>query len=144
MSKLSMPLFSDSFLKGNSRRADVSDHCPAMTKPRLLVAGTPPAIQALRQVFASEAECIPARSIDEAVHGFEQHPDMILCNVRFDESRMLNLLETAKNTPATRETPFLCLRLAPMPPSWKKGIEVAVLALGAVAFLDVSSLEKSM
>jgi len=69
---------------------------------------------------------------------------MIVCNVRFDGSRMLNLFEAAKSVPATRDTPFLCLRLAPMPPSWKKGIEVVVLALGAVAFLDLSSLEKSM
>lgn len=115
-----------------------------MTKPTLLVAGTPPAIETLRHVFASEAECIPACSIDEAVHGFEQHPDMILCNVRFDESRMLNLLEAAKSTPETSATPFLCVRLSPMPARLKKGIEVAVLALGAVAFLDLSSLEKSM
>jgi len=115
-----------------------------MTKPRLLVAGTSPAIRAIQHAFASEADCIPAHSIDEALHGFEQHPDMIVCNVRFDESRMMNLLEVAKSTPATRETPFLCVRLSPMPPSWKKGIEVAVLALGAVAFLDLSSLEKSM
>jgi len=115
-----------------------------MTKPRLLVAGTAPAIETIRQVFAGEADCIPARSLDEALHGFEQHPDMILCNVRFDESRMLNLLEVAKTAPATRETPFLCLRLAPLPSTWKKGIEVAVLALGAVAFFDLSSLEKTM
>ena len=115
-----------------------------MTKPRLLVAGTAPAIETIRQVFAAEAECIPARSVDEAVHGFEQHPDLIVCNVRFDGSRMLNLLEAAKSAPTTRDTPFLCLRLAPMPPSWRKGIEVTVLALGAVAFLDLSSLEKSL
>jgi CheY-like chemotaxis protein len=115
-----------------------------MSKPKLLVAGTSPAIQTLRQLFAAEADCIPAGSIDEALHGFEQHPDMIVCNVRFDESRMLNLLEAAKSAPGTRETPFLCLRLSPLPARWKKGIEVAVLALGAVAFVDLSSLEKSM
>jgi response regulator RpfG family c-di-GMP phosphodiesterase len=115
-----------------------------MSKPRLLVAGTPPAIQTIRQVLAAEADCIPASSIDEAMHGFEQHPDMILCNVRFDESRMINLLEAAKSMPETRDTPFLCLRLSPMPPRWKRGIEVAVLAAGAVGFLDMSSLEKTM
>ena len=115
-----------------------------MSKPKLLVAGTPMAIKTVQHLLGSGVDYLPARSMDDAVHGFELHPDMIVCNVRFDESRMLNLLQAAKESPATRETPFLCLRLAPMPPSWKKGIEVAVLALGAVAFVDLSSLEKDV
>lgn len=115
-----------------------------MSKPRLLVAGTPSAIEAVQHLLGSEVDYLPARSMDDALHGFEAHPDMIVCNVRFDESRMLNLLQAAKDAPATRETPFLCLRLAPMPANWKKGIEVAVLALGAIAFVDLSSLEKDV
>ena len=115
-----------------------------MSKPKLLVAGTPMAIKTVQHLVGDGVDYLPARSMDDAVHGFEMHPDMIVCNVRFDESRMLNLLQAAKESPATRETPFLCVRIAPMPPSWKKGIEVAVLALGAVAFLDLSSLEKDV
>ena len=115
-----------------------------MSKPRLLVAGTPMAIETVEHLLGAGVDYLPAGSMDEAVHGFELHPDMIVCNVRFDESRMMNLLQAAKESPATRETPFLCLRLAPMPASWKKGIEVAALALGAIAFLDLSSLEKDL
>ena len=115
-----------------------------MSKPRLLVAGTPMAIKTLEQLLGAGVDYLPARSMDDAVHGFELHPDMIVCNVRFDESRMMNLLQAAKESPATRETPFLCLRLAPMPASWKKGIEVAALALGAIAFVDLSSMEKDL
>ncbi len=113
-----------------------------MGKRKLLVAGTPSAIDKVQRLVGGEVDYLPAKSMDDALHGFEAHPDMIVCNVRFDESRMLNLLQAAKQAPETRTTPFLCVRLAPMPPSWKKGIEVAVLALGAIAFLDLSSLEK--
>ena len=102
------------------------------------------AIKTLEQLLGAGVDYLPARSMDDAVHGFELHPDMIVCNVRFDESRMMNLLQAAKESPATRETPFLCLRLAPMPASWKKGVEVAALALGAIAFVDLSSMEKDL
>ena len=102
------------------------------------------AIKTVRHLLGNAVDYLPARSMDDALHGFELHPDMIVCNVRFDESRMLNLLQAAKESPETRATPFVCVRLAPMPPSWKKGIEVEVLALGAVAFVDLSSLEKDV
>ncbi len=115
-----------------------------MSKARLLVAGTPSGIDKVRELLGNEVDYLPARSMKDAVRGFEAHPDMIVCNVRFDESRMINLLQAAKQSPATRETPFLCVRIAPMPASWKKGIEVAVLALGAIAFVDVSTLEKDV
>src|ERR1043165_8298726 len=115
-----------------------------MRKPRLLVAGTPIAIGRVQHLLGAEVDYLSAGSMEAALHGFEAHPDMIVCNVRFDESRMLNLLQAAKESPATRDTPFLCVRLAPMPASWKKGIEVAVLALGAIAFLDFTSLERDL
>jgi len=112
-----------------------------MDKPRLLVAGTPRAIRTIRQMLGDEVECIAACSLDEAIHSIEAHPDMILCNVRFDESRMIELLSATKQQPETRGIPFLCMRLAPMPASLRHGVEVAVLALGAVGFLDFSALE---
>ena len=112
-----------------------------MEKPRLLVAGTPAVIRTIRQVLGDEVECIAACSLEAAMHSIEEHPDMILCNVRFDESRMMELLSAAKEQPETRGIPFLCMRLAPMPASWRRGVEVAALALGAVGFLDFSALE---
>ena len=127
-----------------ARAEFVSSIALDMSKPRLLVAGTPSAISEVQHLLGSEVDYLPARSMDDALHGFELAPDMIVCNVRFDESRMLNLLQAAKENPVTRETPFLCLRLAPLPPRWKKGIEVAVLALGAIAFVDLSSMEKDL
>jgi CheY-like chemotaxis protein len=113
-----------------------------MEKPRLLVAATPPVIDTIQHLLGEDVACIPARSLEEALIGIEAHPDMIVCNVRFDESRMMELLSVAKEQPESREIPFLCLRLSPMPATWRRGIEVAVLALGAVGFLDFSALER--
>jgi hypothetical protein len=111
-------------------------------KPRLLVAGTSPAIETVRHLFGAEAECIPARSLRDAIHGLAMRPDAILCNVRFDDSRMFDLLEAAKAQLVARETPFVCFRLDPLPASWRRCIEVAVLAVGATAFVDLSALER--
>jgi len=113
-----------------------------MDKPRLLVAGTPPAIATIQELLGEEVQCIPARCLEEAMLGIEGHPDAILCNVRFDESRMMELLSTVKEQPDTRAIPFLCLRLSPMPVSWRRGVEIAALALGAAGFLDFSALER--
>lgn len=106
-----------------------------MNKPKLLVAGTPPAIETIRHLFGAEADCLPAQSLDAAIHSFEQHPDLILCNVRFDESRMFELLQAAKTRSATRETPFVCFRLAPLPRAWRRCLEAAELRAVVLAHL---------
>jgi CheY-like chemotaxis protein len=113
-----------------------------MSRPRLLVAGTSAAIDTIEHLLGAEVDYVPARRLDDALHSLEAHPDMIVCNVRFDESRMFDLLQAAKTEPATRETPFVCIRLAPLPPSWRRCIEAAVLAIGATAFVDLSALER--
>jgi len=112
-----------------------------MNKPRVLIAGTDPAVETVQHLLGAEVDYVTANSLDEALRRLDAHPDLILCNVRFDESRMLELLQAVKAEPATRETPFICFRLAPLTAALRKSIEVAVLALGALAFVDLSSLE---
>jgi CheY-like chemotaxis protein len=109
-----------------------------MDKPTVLVAGTAPAIQKVRALLGAEVDTIPAHSLNEALDQLETHPDVILCNVRFDESRMLDFLQAAKAQPETRETPFVCFRMTPMSVALRHSIEVAVLAIGATAFVDLS------
>jgi len=113
-----------------------------MNKPLVLIAGTRPAVQTVQDLLGTEAECLPANSLDEALRRLQAHPDVIVCNVRFDESRMLDLLQAAKAEPATRDTPFVCFRLTPLSAALRRSIEVAVLALGAIAFVDLSSLDR--
>ena len=113
-----------------------------MTKPKVLVAGTLPAIWTVQHLLGAEVDYLPARSLNDALRALEARPDMILANPRFDESHMLELLQAARAHPATRETPFVCFRLAPMPAGWRRSLEAAVLALGAIAFVDLSALER--
>ncbi len=113
-----------------------------MNKPHVLIAGTLPAIETVHHLLGTEVEYIAATSLDDALRRLEAHPDVILCNVRFDESRMIDLLQAAKAQPATRDTPFVCFRLAPLSLAMRKAIEITVLALGALAFVDLSSLDQ--
>ena len=112
-----------------------------MNKPRVLVAGTLPAIESVQQFLGTGVDYVSATSLDDALRRLEAHPDVIFCNVRFDESRMIDLLQAAKAQAATRDTPFVCFRLAPLSLSMRKAIEITVLALGAMAFVDLSSLD---
>jgi CheY-like chemotaxis protein len=111
-----------------------------MNKPTVLIAGTQPAIDTAEHLLGSEVDTMAARSLDEALERLAAHPDLILCNVRFDESRMFDLLKEAKSRPETHDTPFVCFRLAPLPEPWRACIEQAVLAVGATAFVDLSAV----
>lgn len=113
-----------------------------MNKPRVLIAGTHPAVETVQHLLGTDVDYVCASSLDEALRRLDAHPDLILCNVRFDESRMLELLQAVKAEPAMRETPFICFRLTPLTAALRKSIEVAVLALGALAFVDLSSLDR--
>src|SRR5262245_44353301 len=113
-----------------------------MNKPRVLIAGTLPAIETVQHLLGAEVDCVSATSLADALRRLEAHPDVILCNVRFDESRMIDLLRAAKAEPATRDTPFVCFRLTPLSLAMRKAVEVTVLALGAMAFVDLSSLDQ--
>lgn len=115
-----------------------------MNKPHVLIAGTLPAIETVQQLLGTDVDYVSATSLDDALRRLEAHPDVILCNVRFDESRMIDLLKAAKAEPATRDTPFVCFRLTPFSLAMRKAIEVTVLALGALAFVDLSSLDQDM
>jgi CheY-like chemotaxis protein len=113
-----------------------------MNKPHVLIAGTLPAIETVQHLLGTDVDYVFATSLDDALRRLEAHPDVILCNVRFDESRMIDLLKAAKAQPATRDTPFVCFRLTPFSLAMRKAIEITVLALGALAFVDLSTLDK--
>jgi CheY-like chemotaxis protein len=113
-----------------------------MNKPHVLIAGTLPAIETVQHLLGTDVDYVFATSLDDALRRLEAHPDVILCNVRFDESRMIDLLKAAKAQPATRDTPFVCFRVTPFSLAMRKAIEITVLALGALAFVDLSTLDK--
>lgn len=110
---------------------------------RVLVAGTREVIDAARAALGGEFELATAYSVAEALNAVELGADLVLCNVRFDDSRMFDFLGALNARPG-RRVPVICCRVANAPISTgaRRGIELALEALGVVAFLDMHELEQ--
>jgi response regulator RpfG family c-di-GMP phosphodiesterase len=108
------------------------------SKPCVLIAGTREAIDVLQEVLGRDFELLSATSIHEALYLLDRQVDLILCNVRFDDSRMFEFLHALQGTPAGRDVPVICCRLQPDPlsPRVRRAIEYALEALGITTFVD--------
>ena len=114
------------------------------SRPRVLVAGTQEVIDAARAVFGGELQLTSAYSVGEALRQVENGVDLVLCNVRFDDSRMFDFLGALNAMPPARQMPVICCRMqrTPMSGGSRRGIELALEALGVVAFVDMHDLEQ--
>jgi len=110
---------------------------------RVLVAGTQDAVEAARAALGGELELATAYSVTEALKEVEGGVELVLCNVRFDDSRMFDFLGALNAMPSPRRLPVVCCRVARSPVSAgaRRGIELALEALGVLAFLDMHELE---
>jgi hypothetical protein len=110
---------------------------------RVLVAGTQDVVDAARAAIGGELELAAAYSVAEALKQVEGGVDLVLCNVRFDDSRMFDFLGALNAMPRSRRLPVVCCRVARSPVSAgaRRGIELALEALGVIAFLDMHELE---
>jgi hypothetical protein len=113
----------------------------AAAKPRVLVAGTELAIATCERILAGEAQVVAARSVTQALESLEPAPDLIICSVRFDESRMFDFLQALQTLRDQCSAPVLCCRIVPKPlrPAMYHSIETAATALGVKAFLDMDT-----
>ena len=107
----------------------------------MLVAGTQDVIDAARAALGGELELATAYSVTEALRQVED-VELVLCNVRFDDSRMFDFLGALNAMPKVGP-PVICCRVAraPMSAGARRGIELALEALGVRAFLDLYELE---
>jgi hypothetical protein len=110
---------------------------------RVLVAGTREVVEAARAALGDEFELAAAYSVAEALKAVEGGVELVLCNVRFDDSRMFDFLGALNATQSARRVPVVCCRVErrPMSGGARRGIELALEALGVVAFLDMYDLE---
>jgi hypothetical protein len=110
---------------------------------RVLVAGTQDVVDAARAVLGGELELVTAYSVAEALREVEGGVELVLCNVRFDDSRMFDFLGALNTMPHPRRVPVICCRVArsPISAGSRRGIELALEALGVLAFLDLHELE---
>jgi hypothetical protein len=114
------------------------------SRRRLLVAGTQEVIDVARALFGGELELLSASSVAEALKQSETGIDLVLCNVRFDDSRMFDFLGALNAMPLARQVPVICCRMqrTPLSGGARRGIELALEALGVVAFVDMYELEQ--
>lgn len=91
-------------------------------------------------------ECLPGhdltfvRNMSQAIRALRRDGfQLVVIDLNFDESRMLELLQYVRSLPAYREAPVVCVHGDPLNLSEAvvKSIDVAVKALGGMAFLNL-------
>lgn len=114
----------------------------ARDKPRILAAGTPPAFAMLRQALGGSAELITAETLSRAAWLLAAEVDLVVCTLRFDESRMFDFLRLAKA--AAPEVPFVCCRVVdgPIASLAMEAVALAARSAGASAYVDLPDLHR--
>jgi CheY-like chemotaxis protein len=115
----------------------------AMHKSTQVLAACPPfALPALQRILGGYTKLVPATSLDEARRILESNTAiaMIVCGVHFDESRMYELLEYARQ--AYPQVPFVCVRVlnTELPKISREALRIAAESSGATAFIDLPAL----
>jgi hypothetical protein len=113
------------------------------SRPRVLVAGTRQWIASVRDVLGGDADLVGAHSVAEALAEVERGVELIICNVRFDDSRMFDFLGALGARPAARGVPVICCRVLQRPLSVgaRRAIALALEALGVAEFVDMQAIE---
>ena len=114
---------------------------PVAQRPRVLVAGTADAVEAVRQALRDEAEVCPAYSVEDALASFaSNHFVSVACNVRFDESRMFEFLQALMERSAGVRVVAFRVDEQALSKSIRDAIRNALEALGVQRFVDLSQL----
>lgn len=109
------------------------------TQTRVLVADVPLMDEKMR-------ECLPGRDLTfvrtmtEAMRALRHDGfHLVVIGLEFDDSRMLELMQYVRSLPAYKDVPVICVHADHLNLSEAviKNIDVAVKALGGVAFLDL-------
>lgn len=111
--------------------------------PRVLLASTPSADLILRHILAPLAEIVSAYNHEEAIAQIEAGVDLVVCSLRFDESRMLDLI--AEMAGARPHLPFICCHVqeSELPEGSLRAAFTAAGHLGAVAVVDLPRLVRA-
>ena len=117
------------------------------SRPRVLVAGTADAIEALAFALGDEVELVPAESVKQALARLDAGPiDTIACNVKFDESRMFEFLQAVMERQLERQQArpirIVAFRIdkRPLSASIRNAIRNALEALGVERFIDLAQV----
>lgn len=108
-------------------------------KAKVLVAASPEMDAGIRQCLPDH-ELAFVRTMAEAMRSLRHHGfHMIVIELNFDESRMLELLQYVRTLQHYKDSPVVCVHgdQQHLSESVMKNIDVAVKALGGVGFLNL-------
>jgi CheY-like chemotaxis protein len=84
----------------------------ATQSKKILVAVNRPVRQLVSHALqSSDWDLIYCDSVEEAKQLLHQHCDLIFCTLRFDSSRLFDLLQYAKADPQIKSIPFVALKI---------------------------------
>jgi hypothetical protein len=110
---------------------------------RILIASQPGAWHVLETMLDEVADLVPAHTTADALRILQQERiDLIVSTVAFDESRMMEFLQTVKGTTSTGHIPFLCARVLSgvLRDSLIGSMRDACIQCGAVDLTDIAKL----
>ena len=112
---------------------------PAQPRPTVLLACTAQSLARLYPLLADAADVVPVFSLEGAVRHLAEEPALVVCNMKFDDSRMLDL--AAEATRRYPHIPFVCCGTSDseLSPASKHAARAAASNLGVVDFLDLTT-----
>ena len=112
---------------------------------RALVAAQPAAWKLVRAMLDEVIDLVPAYTTAEAFRALASDAptiDLIISTIAFDDSQMLDFLQTVKSHPTLNHIPFLCSRVLPsvLPDHLVPAMRLVAKESGATDLVDVAML----
>jgi len=115
---------------------------PKFPRFRILLASTPKGDPILRRILEPIGQVVSAFTHDEAIAAIGGGVDLVVCSLRFDESRMLELLaQVARQLP---DVPFVCCHVldSELPEPSMQAAFTAAGQVGAVEVVDLAGITR--
>lgn len=112
-------------------------------KHRVLIASQPGAWRVLEAMLKEVVDLVPAHTTADALRILDRDPiDLIVSTIAFDESHMMEFLQTVKATASIGHIPFLCTRVlsSVLQDSFIGSMRASCIQCGAVDLTDIAKL----
>jgi DNA-binding transcriptional LysR family regulator len=129
---------------GDVAEADASkeDKVESRRKPKLLVAIQSKGVIRLTNALASDFDLVFCHSLADAMEMLNQNVDAVVCGTNFDDSRMFELIRSAKDTPTAtpNDIPFIVVKVfeGVLHQDSYDSVRKASELLGAADFVDLA------
>lgn len=116
---------------------------------RVLVAAQPAACGVLQRMLRETAETLPAHRRSDAFRILRENAggiNLVICTIAFDDSQMIDFLQTVKRDPDLGKIPVLCTRVfaSVLSDTLVSVIREACKEAGAVDLIDLATLDPKL